>query len=66
MAKRISSISRAIKIIQKTGCHLEPDGEGQWRINGGGWFDSDTLEKLATELITQNSSPPHTPRLSGG
>jgi hypothetical protein len=65
MAEMISSISKAIKIVQETGCHLEPDGEGQWRIDGSEWFDFATLEKRAAELIAQNSPAPHTPPMSG-
>ncbi|MDI7774746.1 hypothetical protein [Asticcacaulis sp. EMRT-3] len=60
----ISSISKAIKIVQDAGFSLEPDGEGLWRINGGEWFSSARLTKFAYDLLLSRNQQGHClPRL---
>ena len=55
----MSSISKVIKIIQNAGYHLESNGDGLWRVDGGEWFESAKLEQMARDLRTRTLTSAH-------
>ncbi len=50
-ARRIASVSQAIRAVRQAGLRLDADGEGLWHIDGGGdGIDSAALIALACSL----------------
>ena len=51
----VASVGKAIAALQAAGHRLESDGEGLWRIDGGGDITSAALIAFARRLMRQGA-----------